>query len=119
MDAAPDPKGLEMFEEVVGRAYAKPLTGVREFAINHLFARIWSRPQLAVRDRRLITIALLAAQGRSDPLRDHIRGARRAGVGQEEIIEVMVQVAHYAGWAAGMGGQLVAEDVFAAEEGGG
>ncbi|HXV64380.1 MAG TPA: carboxymuconolactone decarboxylase family protein [Vicinamibacteria bacterium] len=110
-----DPKGVEMFEKVLGRPEPKdkPLEGVRELAVNHLFAKIWSRPGLRLRDRRLITIALLAAQGRADQLREHVRGARLGadGLSREEIVEAMVHVAHYAGWAAGASGQAVALSV--------
>jgi len=112
---AADPRGLDMYERVLGRPFAGRLAGVREHTINHLFAEIWSRPQLSLRDRSLVTIALLAAQGRADQLRDHIRGARSRGVPREEILEVMVHVAHYAGWAGGTSGQKIAEEVFAEE----
>jgi 4-carboxymuconolactone decarboxylase len=102
---------------VLGKTFDKPFTGLRQPTINHLFAHIWNRPHLTKRDRSLITIALLSAQGRGDQLRDHIRGARRRGVPRDEIIETMVHVAHYAGWAAGMSGQVVAEAVFQEEDG--
>jgi 4-carboxymuconolactone decarboxylase len=112
-EATPDPRGLDVFEKILGRPHTRSLTGIREFTINHLFADIWSRPQLSHRDRSLITIALLAAQGRPDQLRDHIRGALSRGMTEEETLEIMIHVAHYAGWAAGTAGQLVAESVFA------
>jgi 4-carboxymuconolactone decarboxylase len=115
--SAPDPAGLEMYERVLGRPFVGRFTGIREYTINHLFGEVWARPQLSLRDRSLITISLLAAQGRMDQLRDHIRGARSRGVPREEILEAMIHVAHYAGWAAGTGGQRVAEDVFAEETG--
>ena len=110
--ATADPQGLRTFEEILGKTSSQPLVGVRELSINHLFAHVWNRPHLDRRERSLITIALLAAQGRTDQLRDHIRGARKRGIPKEEIIETMVQVAHYAGWAAGMSGQIIAESVF-------
>jgi 4-carboxymuconolactone decarboxylase len=110
--AAPDPEGLRTYEEVLGKTNPKPLVGVRELTINHLFANVWNRPYLSTRERRLITIALLAAQGRTDQLRDHIRGARKRAIPRDDIIETMVQVAHYAGWASGMSGQIIAEAVF-------
>ncbi|MGH7471378.1 MAG: carboxymuconolactone decarboxylase family protein [Longimicrobiales bacterium] len=108
----PDPQGLRTYEEILGKPFEKPLTGLREPTINHLFAHVWNRPHLSQRERRLITIALLAAQGRPDQLRDHIRGARKRGIPRDDILETMVQVGHYAGWASGMSGQVVAEAVF-------
>jgi len=104
--------GLATYEEVLGKTNTKPLDAVRELSITHLFAHVWNRPHLSKRDRSLITIALLAAQGRSDQLRDHIRGAVKRGVPRAEIMETMVHVAHYAGWPAGMSGQVIAESVF-------
>jgi 4-carboxymuconolactone decarboxylase len=109
---AADAQGLRTYHEILGKPFDKPLTGLREPTVNYLFAHVWNRPHLSKRERSLITIALLASQGRQDQLRDHIRGARKRGVPREEILETMVQVAHYAGWAAGMSGQLVAEAVF-------
>ena len=104
--------GRSTQQKVLGKTTDKPLSAVRELSITHLFAHVWNRPQLSMRDRSLITIALLAAQGRPDQLRDHIRGALSRGIPLDEILETMVQVAHYAGWPAGMSGQIVAEEVF-------
>lgn len=112
-----DPQGVAMYERVLGRPEPKdkPLTGLRELALNHLFAKVWSRPGLSIRDRRLVTLALLAAQGRPDQLEAHLLGARRGDdpLSEEEIEELMVHVAHYAGWAAGASGQSAARNVFA------
>lgn len=110
-----DPSGVEMYEKVLGRPEpsSKPMEGVRELGINHLFAKVWTRPGLRIRDRRLITLALLAAQGRTDQLRAHVRGALigEDPLSPEELVELMVQVAHYAGWAAGASGQAVVNAV--------
>lgn len=116
----PNATGAEMYEKVLGKpappvSADQPLTGVRELAMSHLFAEVWSRAGLSIRDRRLVTIALLASQGRGDQLRAHIRGARlgEGALSEDEIQELMVQVAHYAGWAAGASGQSIATSVFA------
>jgi 4-carboxymuconolactone decarboxylase len=111
-----DPKGIEWYEKVLGkRVPDKPLEGVSALGVDHLFANVWSRPGLSIRDRRLITLALLAAQGRESQLEDHIRGARRGEepLTREELLEVMVHVAHYAGWAAGASGQAALRSVLA------
>lgn len=115
----PDPDGLETFERVLGRPANtdKPMQGVREISYDHLFARVWDRPGLSLRDRSLVTIAVLAAGGHGDQLRAHLRGARSRGITEDEVLEVMVQVAHYAGWPAGMTGQGAVEEVFG-EDGG-
>jgi len=126
-DADPpiDPVGKEMYEAVLGKALfdeknPPPLSGVRELTVNHLFAKVWSRsqvqsgepPPLSLQERRLVTIALLAAQGRTDQLKEHVTGAFKAGVAIESLTELMIHVAHYAGWAAGSSGQRIVLDVY-------
>lgn len=115
-DVPKDPAGVEMYEKVLGQPEPadRPLTGIREPSINHLFAKIWTRPGLRIRDRRLVTLALLAAQGRPDQLKSHIRGALTGEdrLTQDEVLELMIHVAHYGGWAAGASGQSIALAVF-------
>ena len=115
-----DPAGVEMYEKVLGQPEPadRPLTGIREPSINHLFAKIWTRPGLSIRDRRLVTLALLAAQGRPDQLKSHTRGAFTGEdkLTKDEVLELMIHVAHYAGWAAGASGQGIALAVFKEHE---
>jgi 4-carboxymuconolactone decarboxylase len=66
---------------------------VREFC----FGMFWSREQLAIRDRSLITISLLAALNRQDELRGHIAGGLNVGLTRDEIIEALMHVGVYAG----------------------
>lgn len=112
-------RGVAAFQRVLGREpnLDKPMQGVRELSYSHLFPEVWDRPGLPLRERSLVTVALLAAQGREGQLKAHLKGARSRGIPLEEILEVMVQVAHYAGWPAGMAGQVAAEAVYAEEEG--
>lgn len=120
-----DPVGEEMYDEVLRKPLfdeknPPPLSGVRELTVNHLFAKIWSRsrvqsgetPALTLHERRLVTIALLAAQGRTDQLKEHVTGAFKAKVARESLIELMIHVAHYAGWAAGSSGQHIVREVY-------
>ena len=115
-DIPKDPIGVAMYEKVLGQPEPpdRPLTGIREPSINHLFAKVWTREGLSIRDRRLVTIALLAAQGRQDQLKSHLRGARLGEdkLTEGEILELMIHTAHYAGWAAGASGQSAALTVF-------
>lgn len=96
----------------MGEPNQAPLRGLRELTIGHLFEQVRSRLELALRNRRDITIALLAAQGHIEQLKKHIRGAVKAGLSKEEILEIMIHVAHYADWAAGTRGQEAAIEVF-------
>ena len=117
-DRAPDPTGVETFQRVLGREpnTSKPMEGVRALSYDHLFGRVWNRSGLSLRDRSLVTLAVLAAGGHGGQLRAHLQGARSRGITRTEVLEVMVQVAHYAGWPAGMSGQVAAEEVFDGED---
>lgn len=115
-----NPDGQEIYEMLFGKPAKAPLIGLREFTINHLFANIWSRSRppidearmISLKERSMITVALLAAQGRSEELESHIKGALHQGLSREQVLEIMIHVAHYAGWPAGNNGQRVAMKVF-------
>jgi 4-carboxymuconolactone decarboxylase len=65
----------------------------------HLFADVWTRPGLAVRDRRLLCIGVIAALGRADLAETQFLGAlRNQELTPEEIGEAVLQLAFYAGW---------------------
>jgi 4-carboxymuconolactone decarboxylase len=76
------------------------------------FGKIWSREALPVRDRSLITVAMLAALGKTTELRAHLAGARNLGISQEELVEVLMQVAVYAGVPAANEALTVAAEAF-------
>lgn len=102
-------RGLRIYEEVFGSPRSmEGADDLAEMTVDHLFANVWSRPALNPRDRSLITVALLAAQGRDDELRSHLRGAENQGISEAEVQEIMIHVAHYAGWPAGHHGLAVA-----------
>ena len=75
------------------------------------FGMIWSRPGLAIRDRSLVTVAQLAALGRTDELRAHLAGALNVGLTREELVEVLMQTAIYAGVPAANEALKVAAEV--------
>jgi 4-carboxymuconolactone decarboxylase len=79
------------------------------------FGMIWSRPGLAIRDRSLATVAQLAALGRADELRAHLRGALNVGLTRDELVEVLIQTAVYAGVPAANEALKVAAEVFGAD----
>jgi alkylhydroperoxidase/carboxymuconolactone decarboxylase family protein YurZ len=76
------------------------------------FGMLWDRPGLALRDRSLATVAQLAALGRTEELRAHLRGARNVGLSEEELVEVLMQTAIYAGVPAANEALKVAAEVF-------
>ena len=65
-----------------------------------LFGEVWSREeQLSLRDRSLVTVVALMAQGLVDSsFRFHLENAKNNGVTQEEMAEVLTHAAFYAGW---------------------
>lgn len=81
-----------------------------------LFDDVWARPDLAARDRSLVTVSALVAMGRTDQLRFHIPKAIANGVSPDEIVELITHLAFYAGWPAAMSAVTVARELF--DEGG-
>ena len=62
-----------------------------------VFGMFWARPNLDLRSRSLCTVAQLAALGRMEELKAHLAGALNLGIRREELIEVLMQTACYAG----------------------
>ncbi len=75
---------------------------------------VWARPGLVWKIRSMLTIAMLAALGRKEELALHIRATRNTGVSADEITEILLQVAVYAGVPAANAAFAVAKAVFAA-----
>jgi 4-carboxymuconolactone decarboxylase len=68
---------------------------------DHLMGDLWTRPGLARRDRRLITLTIAAVTAQRDPLANHLRAALASGdVAPAELHEWVVHLAHYGGWPA-------------------
>jgi 4-carboxymuconolactone decarboxylase len=91
-------------EEHVERAQAGTTEFTRDFQeliTRYAWGEIWTRPGLDRKTRSLLTIAILAALGRSEELRLHVRATRNTGATRDEVREVLMQVAVYAGVPAG------------------
>jgi 4-carboxymuconolactone decarboxylase len=76
-----------------------------------VFGGFWARPGLDLRSRSLCTVAQLAALGRTDELKGHLAGALNLGITREELIEVLMQTACYAGVPAAVTALNAAADV--------
>lgn len=85
----------------------------QRFITESAWGSIWTRPGLDRRTRHLITLAMLAALGKEHELAMHIRSTQNTGVTQEELKEVFMQVAIYAGVPAANTAFSVAKRVFA------
>ncbi|WP_019546644.1 NAD(P)-binding domain-containing protein [Streptomyces sulphureus] len=98
-------KGLEMMDRVYGAGFSEQMparpTGdpYLDETVQHLFADVWARPGLSVRDRRLLVLGATAALGRSDLIRVQVEGAL---AGEEldivQLREAVLQLALYVGW---------------------
>jgi 4-carboxymuconolactone decarboxylase len=85
----------------------------QRFITETAWGSVWTRPGLDRRTRHLITLALLAALGKEHELALHIRATQNTGVTQEELKEVFMQVAIYAGIPAANAAFSVAKGVYA------
>jgi 4-carboxymuconolactone decarboxylase len=79
---------------------------------NVLFGDIWERPGLSKRDRSLITVSALIAMNRPEQLRSHLELGRKNGLTEAEVVEVITQLAFYAGWPNAITAVSVAREVF-------
>ncbi len=78
------------------------------------YGDIYSRPQLDLKTRELVTIASLTTLGfAAHELKAHVNNALNAGCSKEEIVEVIMQMSIYAGFPASLNALFVAADVFA------
>lgn len=101
-------KGPSRAQQLVGDITPK----LAELTDNVLFGDVWARPQLARRDRSLVTVSALIAMNRPDQLRSHLALAKENGVTEEELAETITHLAFYAGWPNAISAAGVAKEVF-------
>jgi 4-carboxymuconolactone decarboxylase len=112
--------GLAVRRRVLGDAHVKRSLenattydqDFQDLVTRHAWGDIWTRPGLDHRTRSLITIALLAAGGRNEELNLHIRATRNTGATPDEVKEVLLQVAVYAGMPAANSAFRIAKTAF-------
>jgi 4-carboxymuconolactone decarboxylase len=121
MDKATFDKGLAIRRAVLGDEYVdnamkmvddfnKPM---QELTTEYCWGYVWGREGLDRRTRSLLNLAMISVLNRPHELRIHIAGALRNGVTRDEIREVFLQVAIYAGVPAGVDSFRAAREVFA------
>lgn len=114
--------GLEMLQRVDGKGGDAVVASLQAIApdfarylIEFPFGDIYARPGLDLRSREIATIAALTALGNAAPqLKVHIAAGLHVGLSQEEILELIMQMAVYAGFPAALNGLFAAKEVFAA-----
>ena len=117
-------RGWEKLREIDGQAGERVTASLSDIApdfakylIEFPFGDIYSRPGLDLHSRQIATVAALTALGTASPqLKVHIGGALSVGCTREEIIEVIIQMAVYAGFPAALNGLAAAKEVFARHE---
>lgn len=104
-----NPEGLERINENL-KDIAPDLA---RFVIEFPYGDVYSRPGLDLRTRELATVSALTALGNCPiQLKSHIHGALNAGCTRQEIVEVIIQMAVYAGFPAALNGMYAAREVF-------
>lgn len=117
-------RGMKVRREVLGDAHVDQAvartTGFtaefQDLITRYAWGEIWSRPGLDRRMRSAITLTALIALGRMDELPMHVRAARRNGLSEDEIKEVLLQSAVYCGAPAANTAFALAARVLAEEE---
>ena len=118
-------RGWEKLKEIDGEAGEKVIEGLKDIApdlgrytIEFPFGDIYYRPGLDLKSREIATVAALTALGNAAPqLKVHINAALNVGCTREEIVEVITQMAVYAGFPAALNGMSAAKEVFKERDG--
>ena len=113
--------GLAMLDKVDGSVGQAVVEGLKDIApdfaaylIEFPFGDIYSRPGLDLKSREIAVVAALTSLGNAAPqLKIHIGAALNVGCSKEEVIEVIMQMAVYAGFPAALNGLSAAREVFA------
>jgi 4-carboxymuconolactone decarboxylase len=116
-------EGMKVRREVLGDEHVDraiesttPLTeDFQDFITRYAWGGVWTREGLDRRTRSAITLAALTALGREDELALHVRAAVRNGLSEQEIAEVLLHTAVYAGVPAANSAFAVAKRVLADE----
>ena len=113
-------QGIEMLRRLFGRerageireGWAKLSPDFAAMVTDFVAGEVWSRPNLELKTRSLITVAALTALGRASALRLNIEMALNNGATREEILETLLHMAVYAGFPAAWDALAIADEVF-------
>lgn len=96
-------RGVAKMQEVYGWDEVGDVPGdFFAMTVEHLFGEVWSRETLSLRDRRLLLIGLLVGLGEFDVVDLQLDSALRVGdLDDDDVREIVVFLAHYAGWPRG------------------
>ena len=113
-------RGWEKLKEIDREQGERVISSLRDIApdfatylIEFPFGDIYSRPGLDLKTRELAVVGALTAMANAAPqLKVHIHGAMNVGSSRQEVIEIIIQMAVYAGFPAALNGLFAAEEVF-------
>lgn len=116
-------RGLEIRKKVLGAEFVEGAfrsadefnLPMQELVTEYCWGAVWGREDLPHKTRSMLNLAMIAVLNRPHELRMHLRGALTNGVSKEEIREIFMQVAIYAGVPAGVDAFRIAREVFEAE----
>jgi len=116
-------RGLRALSDIDGHGGQKVIDALADIApdfgrylIEFPFGDIYSRGILDLREREIATIAALTALGNAAPqLKVHLQAGLNVGLSRDEIVEIIMQMAVYAGFPAALNGLFAAKEVFAAQ----
>jgi 4-carboxymuconolactone decarboxylase len=121
MDQKMHDKGLEIRKAVLGEAYVTNALKTiddfnrpfQEMLNEYCWGTVWGREELPRKTRSMLNIAMISILNRPHELRAHLKGALTNGVSREEIREILMQVAIYAGMPAAVDSFRIARELFA------
>ena len=96
----------------VGEQFGKVAPGIVQYTTDVLFRNLWLRPDLAPRDRSLVTVSALIASGHVAQVPYHLNRAMDNGLTQAQASEVITHLAFYVGWPNAFSALPVAKDIF-------
>jgi len=114
--------GLAVRREVLGAAHVARASAAvtsfdadfQRFITEGAWGTVWSRPGLTRRERWMITLALLAAQGHHEEVALHVRATKNTGATPQDVAEAMLHVAVYAGVPAANHAVKIIKQTYAA-----
>jgi 4-carboxymuconolactone decarboxylase len=121
MDKATFDKGLQIRKDTLGAEFVENAfkaaddfnMPLQELVTEYCWGYVWGREQLSKKTRSMLNLAMISALNRPHELKMHVKGALKNGVTKEEIREVFLQVAIYAGVPAGVDSFRIAREAFA------
>lgn len=117
-------RGRQVRREVLGEAHVDRAEAnqtaldadFQRYITETVWGDVWTRPGLDRKTRHMLTLALLAALGREHELATHLRATRNTGVTVDDLKEIFLQVAVYAGVPAANSALAIAKQVLAERE---